>query len=955
MEGKNASATTLSRRAFLKLSGGLAGAAAAGAGDLLALREASAAEVADIARKLGNVEVKYTADVMCPSECGLEMWVKDGRLYKIYGNKACPFNDGTICGKGSSGAQMVYSPHRMKYPMIRVGERGEGKFRRATWEEAIDHIARKLVEIKKTHGPEAVIMDAGDVTDRDHYWRPFFAFGTPNCVEHGAICDTPRRHGPKLMLEGKRIEPDIMRPVLVRQPDGRLVNDYSYKTKLIIYAGWNPFVATRIFYETRGTVGARVENGCKVIVVDPAYTNTASKADQWLPIRPGTDPDLFAAMLRYILENDNPADPKRKYIDWDFKKYSLGWDEFLAAFRSWWTKKDPVNGLDYFSLEWAAQRTGFTQEQIAELAHTFGITKPAALIWGMNGTGHHYNGYMASILGTALNVITGNFDVPGGAIDTEIVKASKGGSATGKQFNGRKVTRVIGGKAVEGKQEELHMDAFGDWPAAWDDVVGDYPRRFLEGVTLRYGPFRGHRYPIKGYILRTGNSVITGSATWKWQEALTAKGKDGKYLVDLVVYIDTPYLESGLYADVLLPEASYAERVSLSDIYPSHPVIYLRDQVIPPLYESRTPTDIMNMLARRLHELGDPDIKPADFWERYRSQDDFVNEMLQPAPGRANVGQPLPYPNLPEGYTLFGTPDSLEAGRVQIDHQRKVVRGEPVTAAWLRAHKGVAVWPMSWHRYRTFDKTRNEFVANKVFPGTGSKLIEFKFNKYAKYNKLIEEAKEVPRGLKEIGFSKYPDTFYWFETMWNPFTNPAYRKYAAEFPFQLVSGRVHHAMSGTQMVPWLAETRSEGLWRELNEPFQYTVTEVNRRADRRYAAGDRFTPKAEIFVEGTWSVGTVEMNPADAGRLGVKMGDLIELTNPLGKSVRSKAFVTNGIRPGTLRMGFATGGRFGPGLGPTFAQRHYTPDLNMLMDPDALSPIMGQPAYVDMLVKVQKV
>lgn len=90
-------------------------------------------------------------------------------------------------------------------------------------------------------------------------------------------------------------------------------------------------------------------------------------------------------------------------------------------------------------------------KQIEELSHLFGITKPAALVWGMQSSGHHYNGYCASILGVALNVVTGNFDVPGGVIDTEITKSSKGGSATGGFFKDRKVRRIIGGKEVEGK------------------------------------------------------------------------------------------------------------------------------------------------------------------------------------------------------------------------------------------------------------------------------------------------------------------------------------------------------------------------------------------------------------------------------------------------------------------------------------------------------------------------
>ena len=212
----------VSRRVFLKYAGALGSLAALNKTGLMSLKHLSPAEAEAMKKSMGKYEVKYTADAMCPAECGMEMWVKDGKIAKIYGNKAVPMNDGIACAKGASGQQLVYSPYRLKYPMIRVGERGSSKFKRVTWDEAIDYIGRKLSGIKKKHGAESVIMDCGDVTDRDQYYRLFFAYGTPNCTEHGAICDTPRRHGPKLMVGGKRWEPDIMRPQLVRQPDGSL-------------------------------------------------------------------------------------------------------------------------------------------------------------------------------------------------------------------------------------------------------------------------------------------------------------------------------------------------------------------------------------------------------------------------------------------------------------------------------------------------------------------------------------------------------------------------------------------------------------------------------------------------------------------------------------------------------------------------------------------------------------
>ena len=946
MSVPTSSRSKLSRRRLIQFGG--VGAVGVGAAVFATLgspfRQVSEDEASEL--RAAQQRFVYTADVMCPAECGLAVNVVKGVASAIYGNPHVPYNAGTMCAKGCSGVQMVYSPSRIKSPMIRVGERGEGKFKRVSWPEAVAYIADKLVAIKKEHGPESVIMDCGDVTDRDTYYRLFRAFGTPHVTEHGSICDTPRRHGPRLMFGGKRVEPDLMRPVHVRQADGTVKADYSYKTKLIVYAGWNPFTATRINYESRGTVEAQLA-GAKLVVIDPAFTNTASKADKWLPIRPGTDPDLFAFMLRYLLENDSKTDPNRTYIDWSFKADSVGWDKFEAAFRGWWGKTDPVNNLKYFSAEWAAARTDLDQEDLVQLAHQFGSTKPAALIWGMAGTGHHYNGYITSILGTVLNVITGNFDEPGGVIDTELTKSDKGGSANGKDFLERPIQRTVDGKVVEATQEDLHMDYFGDWPAGWDDVVGDYPRRFTDGVTLKHGPLKGHKYPIKAYLLRTGNSVITGSATWKWKEALTAKDADGKYNTDLVVYIDTPFLESGLYADVILPEASYLERMSLADIYPSHPIMYLRDFVIEKLHESKTPFDIMQLFAAALAER-DPTFPLSEF-TKYKVEEDFWNEALAAVPGRPNVGSPMPYPNLPKGYKLLGTPDSLDAGRVVIDHEKKEVKGEPVTAQWLRDHNGVAVWPMSWQRYKGGGNLKTaskkiEFVWDFMGEMDGASA---RLGQYAKYNELIEESGEVPVGIAELGWTKYPDTFFWFETKWNPHTNSDYASYKEDYPFQLIGGRIHHSMSGTQSAQWLGRIAAEDLWVPLGEAISYEPVVVDEKG---ISGSGR---KVGVRAGGT-SVGVIQMAISDGKRLGLTTGDLVVLETPLGKEQNGRVNLCETIRPGVLRVAFAAGGRFAPAAGQLAQFQKTTVDHNELVDPEVMSPIMGQPSYNDMLVRVRK-
>ena len=117
----------VSRRVFLKYSGALAGLAALSQTGLLSLKRLTPSEAEAMTATMAESQIRYSADGMCPSECGLEMWVKDGKIAKIYGNKAVPMNAGSACAKGASGQQLVYSPYRLKYPMIRVGKRGEGK------------------------------------------------------------------------------------------------------------------------------------------------------------------------------------------------------------------------------------------------------------------------------------------------------------------------------------------------------------------------------------------------------------------------------------------------------------------------------------------------------------------------------------------------------------------------------------------------------------------------------------------------------------------------------------------------------------------------------------------------------------------------------------------------------------------------------------------------------------
>ncbi len=857
-----------------------------------------------------------TSDAMCPSECGISVLVEKGVAKKIYGNPHSLVNNGSFCAKGAAGLQLTYSPHRIKTPMLRTGERGKGEWKEVSWEEAADFIADKLISIKKEYGHESVVMDSGDVTDREAYYRLFHAFGTPNTYNQGSVCDPNRKWGQGIMLGDDRPLPDIQRPVLIRDEDGELQLKKDHDIKLLMNIGANPLTATRFNYMSKGIPAARVENKCRYIVIDPSHTNSAAHADIWLPIIPGSDAAFLAAMLYYIIKNDSAVDPTKKYIDHGFiNRYTEGWDEFSDSFLSFTKKIDPSNNLHYFTPEWTEERTGISVADIKRVSHLFGITKPAAIEIGMHGTAHHTNGDVTSIIMTALCLATGNMDVPGGLVFVDSQKAKKGGRTTGRAFLEKTVSRTINGIDVTGKLSELNKDLFGDFPAAWKGVLVDLPTKIRDGVKLKHGPFKDHSYAVKAFITRAGNPVITSGSTPDWIDAITQKDSSGNYLLELMVFIDTHITVSGEYADVILPEAGFLERMGTSDVYTMSPEIAIRDQVIKPLHESKTPFEIMMTLSRALINRGDTDIRESDF-AAYENEEAFIDEILSEAPGFYNLGTPLPYPELPEGCLIVGTPDNPGA----VWGTKTIREGDLLTVEWLRKNNGVAVWPASYYRYKKQDNS-----PSGLYPSTSSKKFEFSFNYLNNINNKFN--------------TEFPTTFYWSECKWHP-KNPEFSETFKEYPFQLITGRAHYSMTMTGVCPGLAETETECM-KPLNDDFKYT--EPNLEGG-----------KEVHFKSGTISIPVLALNRTDGEQLGIKTGDIIALENPLNKTLQGKVYLTEEVMPGVIKTVFGPGGQNASGMQFTNNTSRYTPNINELHDPNNISPYTGMPGFGDIMVKVIK-
>jgi His/Glu/Gln/Arg/opine family amino acid ABC transporter permease subunit len=877
-------------------------------------------------KELEGVERKAVDTVcsMCPSECGISVHVENGIARKIYGNPHTLINNGTLCSKGASGLQLTYSPHRIKKPLMRAGERGEDRWKEITWEEAANHIAKKLIDIKKNFGPESVFLNTGDMTDSTAYERLFSAFGTPHLYNHGCICDPNRQWGQKLMLGDARPLPDVQRPMLTRDNDGNLFLKNKHDAKLILNIGANPFVATRFNYMSSGIPGAKTSNNCFYIVIDPSHTNSAAHADMWLPIIPGTDAALLASMLYYILTNDSGEIRSRRYIDHDFlKKYATGWSKFKKSFLSMANRKDISNNFFYFTPEWAQDKTGISKKDIKNVAHLFGITKPASIEIGMHGTAHHTNGDVTSILMVALCLITGNMDRPGGLVFISSQKPEKGNETAGHGFLKREAKRMVNGNEVSGTLSELHKDHYGDYLSALRGLLVDLPEKMRTGITLKQGPFKGHEYPVKAYIVRAGNPVITAGSTPDWIDAITAKDEVDKYKVDLFVYVDTHITATGKYADIVLPEAGYLEHMGLSNVFTMSPEVALRDQVIKPLYEAKTPYEFMIYMSEALIRNGDPDIKDKDFSKKYKNEESFIDDMLTDSPAYYNTGSPLPYPDLPEGCLIMGSPDNPSA----VIGKDIVKEGDPLTVEWLRKHNGVAVWPASYYRYRKSDDS-----PSGLYPLTGSGKFEFKFS-------LLEQIN------RKFG-TDYPTTFYWKDCMWNP-KNPDYAHYRKEYPFQLITGRVHHSMTMTVVCPYLAETDTECM-DALNDEFQYAMPSTAPYPNKYSLPADRLTD----FKEGKVSIPVFAMNRTDGNNLNIKTGDIVTLESPLNKRIKGKALLTDEIMPGVIKTAFGPGGPKASGRGFLNSTCDYTPNINELFDPANFNTFTGTPGFGDIMVKI---
>ena len=573
---KLASALKMDRRTFLKTSA--AGSAAIAAGGLVHTKEAKAFAYEPYPRD-NDLETVVTS---CAHNCGsrhmlvahkkgdviVRLSTDDGRYQKNgeFGKDTFEEPQLRACLRGRSYRARLYSQERLLYPMIRTGARGEGKFKRASWNEALDHVAGKMLELKEKYGPTALL-------DQSYAGASYGVLHKSDQVE-GLLgrflgmfgCRTSSWSIPS--YEGTKFSSRITFGTI---QDGNEDDAFAH-SKLIIMWGWNPaytFHGGNTFYYMR----MAKQKGCKFVLVDPQYTDSAAAYDAWwIPIRPNTDAAMMAGMAHHIFAN-NWQDQEfiNKFVqgmdagtmpEWangheNFKDYILGkYDN---------TPKTP---------EWAAQVCGVSADDIKKLAEMYATTKPAALkaSWapGRNAYGEQYNRMAA-----ALQAMTGNIGKLGGCAEG----IGKGWHSESVAYPYDEYANVF--------YESIKSDR-------WAHCVLNYPNVKREEIGLWPGGLAGD-----GVIPNIRGIFWQGS---DWFNQLTNINKEIQAIkkLDFIVCNDSTITPSGLWADVLFPIATHFERHDVAlPWYKGHYYIH-RPKVIQPMGESKTDFQIYTELAYRL-------------------------------------------------------------------------------------------------------------------------------------------------------------------------------------------------------------------------------------------------------------------------------------------------------------------------------------------------------------------
>lgn len=461
-----------------------------------------------------------------------------GRILRVEGDPESPISRGVLCAKGLAARDLVYNPGRLRHPLKRIGARGEGKWERISWEEALEGIAGKLLEYRRQDGHQGVAFLQGTMRGWSRvYSRLANAFGA---VNHGAAgwaqCLWPRLVDNGVTFGATYTE----------------VPDFE-NTRCVLVWGTNP--ASTWPYFASQIMDAR-QRGAGLIVVDPYLSETAAKADLWLQLRPGTDTALALALLHTIIQEG--------LTDGEFiRDWTVGFDLLREH-------------IGQYTPEWGEAITRVPAALIGRAARLYAKTKPAAIYRCVSLDTVH-DSIQACRAVSLLAAVTGNIGIPGGNVT---VSQRGETSQNSHAFIGydllpaEKIPMRRGFDAFPLLCDRLSPVPTAHMPTLWETIATDKP------------------YPVKAALIFGSNALISYSNTPRVEEAMNK--------LEFIAVCDLFMTPTAKMADIVLPASSWLERDNLISSFQVCPTYTIAQQKAVELTEARSDVDIICDLARKL-------------------------------------------------------------------------------------------------------------------------------------------------------------------------------------------------------------------------------------------------------------------------------------------------------------------------------------------------------------------
>jgi anaerobic selenocysteine-containing dehydrogenase len=467
---------------------------------------------------MGEKKIVKTTCKGCHGGCGVLVTVEDGVIIHVEGNPDS-VTDGTMCAKGLSQLQHINNPYRIKYPMKRIGRKGEGKWQRISWDEALDTIAEKVNEARVQYGPHTVAISQGTGRGCNRYvHRLARSIGSANTVTPGYIC-----HSPRIGIYG------------LVTGYGRLYCDYH---------GWGgEYPKTQIILAKQLEISSAdsemaywfmksLDHVKNLIVIDPRATAMTSRATEWLQLRPGTDAALLLGMMNVIIQEG--------LYDKEFvENWTFGFEELKARAAE-------------YPLEKVEEITWVPKEKIARAARLFAVDTPGTIQVGSSLERQANAGQNIRCV-VDLCGITGNIERPGSMMSWVLPPTG----LIEDFFNEIPITPEMKSKIKGGNIHKM-----GAARTAHSDTV-------IKEIA------EGHPDRIRVWIAIAGQQIVHLAYT---PDVIKAHESEDLFRVQIDLFMG-PAAE---YSDIVLPAAHYLELDDVYDMHPRFFISAINKAVEPP-------------------------------------------------------------------------------------------------------------------------------------------------------------------------------------------------------------------------------------------------------------------------------------------------------------------------------------------------------------------------------------